>query len=171
MVLTKTDNCSDLVIASDLIDDFVQNSVTHSLTITVTINCCSDPYVKTIDISDTNLTLSVPGATYTLDPAFFSFIEDVLLDGVYFVELKLTEILTGSYELEQKCAFIDCETKCLVFEYIRDNTDWFNVYTTYEAATWAPDCDDCDCGSTCTLYERLQEYLQITSPEIPGCNC
>lgn len=171
MNLTKSSNCASIVMTSDLLDTYVQNPVTYSFSMEITINCCSDPYTRTLEISDEDLTLSVPGATYTIDPDFFEFTEEVLLDGVYHVEITLTEILTGSTTVEQLCIFVDCQTKCLVFAFIRDNTDYFRVYTTYIAATWAIDCDDCDCGSACTLYDRLTEYLQVTSPEIPGCNC
>jgi hypothetical protein len=173
MNFTIQEDCGSITITSALFNDWWQDQDNYSLTITVTINCCSDPYEIILDSADPNLLVfpaTPEDSSYVLLPEFFEFDTESLKDGIYHIQITNTENDTGSYTQEQECVFIDCETKCMVFEYIRDNEDNFNVHTTYLALQYASQCDDCDCKSSCVLYERLAYYLGL-SVKVDDCGC
>lgn len=172
LTTTITSDCATIELTSDLITDYISDQTDRKLTVSVTLNCCSDEssanFSVDVDLDDENL--DIGAVKYILDPDWFSWTTTNLKDAVYHITVRLTNTVSEEYTEQQECEFVDCQTKCTVFNYIRDNDDWFNVYTTYKALQWSKQCDDCDCKTSCTLYNRLCYYLGLNTNE-DDCGC
>lgn len=106
--------------------------------------------------------------TLYIAPSFYNI--DKLIDGVYKVKIKATKV-NGSWVEEENCAFIDCETKCKVADFVTaflsndlDKKDEaLYVTMTHYALVNASNCG-CNCKELCDLYFTLSETLATRTP-------
>lgn len=101
-------------------------------------------------------------------PSFYGL--DKLIDGVYKVKIRATKA-NGSWAEEENCAFIDCETKCKVADYIaaflslnvEEKDEALYVTMAHYALVNASNCG-CNCAELCNLYFQLYETLASRTP-------
>lgn len=141
---------TSLTITSDLFANF-GSFVDNKITITVKYNCNKDnSYSRTIT--------SVSGGAYLITPLFLSL--TTFQDGIY--QIIVEGVTTVSTIKEEKCSFIDNETKCKVSELVALGNIEAGIlyYTLGQAET----CE-CVCENLCTIFCQLNEKLTNE------CNC
>lgn len=106
-----------------------------------------------------------------IKPAFFEYAEDKFTDGVYKIHIKII-LDDGSYIEQETCAFIDCETKCLVAKkiegLIENETVSNNIHIAYYGLINASNCG-CNCSQLFELYKYISEQLETTDNECSTC--
>lgn len=103
-----------------------------------------------------------------ISPAFYNI--DTLIDGVYKVKIKATKE-NGTWVEEENCAFIDCETKCKVADFVtaflslnvEDKDEALFVTMSHYALINGSNCG-CNCKELCDLYFNLYEILSSRTP-------
>jgi len=89
-------------------------------------------------------------------------------DGVYKVKVIIIKD-SGTQIIESQCFFLDCHTKCDVFEVLPalPDDDKVEILMTHYGLTVGSNCA-CSCDELCILYYRLLTWLEPTKE---NCNC
>jgi len=89
-------------------------------------------------------------------------------DGVYKVKVIIYKV-SGTQIIESQCFFLDCHTKCQVFEVLPALTDdeKVEILMAHYGLTMGSNCA-CSCEELCVLYYRLLTWLDPTKE---NCNC
>lgn len=128
----------------------------------VILDCCKDN--KTfLEIPD--LTATAPDDDVYVDEnnnfvINSSFFENGIVDGVYTVEISMFQG-NGTEFSDTGCIFIDCKTKCKVYELIKTLTtkeEKTQVLMKHYSLTVGSNCS-CDCSDLCLIYKSLLEDL------------
>jgi hypothetical protein len=152
MILTKNNDCTEILIQSDL---FHNNNVSNILTINVNGG-----------IETEEITLGASILSYTLTPADLSKTE--FLPGVY--EITLTSVLASTtIQVDLGCTALLCDYAC--------DQDTLNLYAdstnldkilAYEGLKNFADCTSCSCSLANTLHDA---FLNSTTTNAPSCGC
>lgn len=89
-------------------------------------------------------------------------------DGIYKVTVTIIKV-SGTQIIESQCFFLDCHTKCEVFEQLPLLTDdeKVEILMAHYGLTMGSNCA-CGCDELCMLYKRLLTWLE---PTLQNCNC
>ena len=157
MVLTNNE-CQS--ITSQLsIENFAEYVIAR---IEVRLNCCDDNkwFYEIPDLTATVITDKVyidANNNFVINPSLFG---GEILDGVYTIEISLYEP-NGSLFGDTGCIFVDCETKCKVYELIKTLTndeEKTQILMKHYSLTVGSNCS-CDCEDLCNIYKSLLSDL------------
>lgn len=159
-------NCSSISAQLD-ITDLSEYVVAR---IKVFLNCCnkSEYFIQIDDLQNTlpEDAVYLEGNTFILNSEFF---EDELVDSIYTIEITLYEDNGSSYG-DTGCLFVDCTTKCRVYEKIKEMTDdqeKTQLLMEHYSLTVGSNCS-CDCDNLCEIYNSLMSKLEGIESD---CGC
>lgn len=163
MKLTKHANCTNIILQSEYIDDFVNSVTPNELTIKLYRNC---KLVTEIIFEAVMYEALVEGIT--LDTELYNQSGDKLSDGIYGVEIidKNTERIIKDYS----CAALLCGTRCNIMEYVASNLT-SHVYALYKVLDFVDVCTDCNCDDACVIFDELTSILTDSKKIKPCGNC
>ena len=158
MTVTKSIDCSNFTIASDLINAWV-NDDEIELTLKVYKNC-SDTAIE-IDAADVDFesTLFIEASDLNQD--------EILADDIYVLELVSVD--GDTTETEVYCLFINCDTKCRIITYLADNLN-SNIYHLYQVLNDGEVCTDADCANACVIFNEISRLLDDSNTLPCGCS-
>lgn len=160
--------CSSLTISSTLLDDWVANQGTKTLTVAFRSHCDATLYSKVIEIADISGDGAATPYSFNLVPADYET-TNILPQGVHTIKLTLTVTSTSSKTNETGCKIVACDLECQVRDFQAANLD-SNIWMWYNALTIGESCDQCSCEESCSIWDHIQEMLNNTVTNDCGCN-
>jgi len=111
------------------------------------------------------------GTSLYIDPLYFNYTDNLIKDGIYKFNLKITRANNAGFITESNCAFIDNYTKCLVANKLNilkeiepiDST----IHILHYALTNGSNCG-CNCDELCEIYKELHSLLNNITND---CGC
>lgn len=157
MTTTVHANCENILVESDYLD-----SENLSVSLSITINCETE-YVIAVDVEDTDI---------TIDPGALGIDQEALSDGVYYLELTVTQS-DSTVVVESTCLLVNCSMTCQMLDVFTamaaGNTENAIAALSYYALITAAGCTSCACSDLCTLYEATQ--LIECDSNVTTCGC
>jgi len=166
---TGDTECISLTVVSTVLDDWMANQGTKTLTAELSINCGETTYTKTIEVGDVSGDGGATPYSFDLIPSDYESTESTLNGGVHKVKLVLTTNATGSTEVEVGCKVVNCDLLCEVRDFMAANEN-STIWMWYNALIEGEQCDQCSCQETCSIWDYLQEEL-LNNTSTDDCGC
>ena len=165
MELIKNSTCSQIILKSEYIDDFVNAPEPNHLTIKLFKNC---EMIKEIVFEAImyNAMIGIEGLLLT--PESFNLSSETLPDGIYSVEIvdRNEERIIKDFS----CITLLCEARCDVIEHVSKNLN-STAYAIFKVLEFVDTCTDCNCEHGCVLFDELQRLLNGDNKLKPCGNC
>lgn len=157
MTLTLDQNCLNVVVASDLITNYIPGVDTLELDI---YHNCDEGVTITID--ENNIVTN----TVTLEPSDLNQSGSKLEDGVY--RFVLTLKTNNPYVVETLNLYVYCDLECDLITYYSQHFN-SNVGSFHEALKRLNACGEFTYDRACLLWAELERVLD--KPNTSGCGC
>jgi hypothetical protein len=166
---TGNRQCDSLSLISTLLDDWMANQGTKTLTAEIQTHCDAAATTITVEAGDVSGDGGATPYSITLEPSDFGSTGTTLDDGVYKLKFILTVDATGSTTADLGCKPVICALECNAAAYQIANITSTNIWMLYETLLYQDNCAQCSCEMACDLYDYILEVIQNSDTDDCGC--